>query len=62
LLMFPLLLKVFIALCSCPTKKFESYTSVKDVLVEGSLGDVNLICKHNPILDFAKIHLWCLLQ
>ena len=61
-ILFPLLLKVFIMLSSCPVKELESHPSIVDVHMECSPGDVNLVYKCNPILDFTEIYLWCLLQ
>jgi hypothetical protein len=59
---FPLLLKVFIAFCSCPLKEFVDDSSVIDGLVEGSPRDMDLICKCDPLLDLIEIHFRCLLQ
>ena len=60
--LFSLLPKVFVAFCSCPLKEFVGDPSVVDGLVEGSPGDVDLICECDPLLYLIEIHLRCLLQ
>jgi hypothetical protein len=61
--LFPLLPKVFIVFCSCPLKEFVGDPSIVDGLVEGSPGDVDLMCdisKKKPACTCTYYALICL--